>query len=174
MLPLLIAGLPVGAMYALAALGLVVVHRATRNIDLSLGAVATAAAFAYHRLSTDVSLPAPLAAAAALGVAAVIGLAGASAARLVGPSRPLAAAVASLALGGLVLAACGAAFGTDTEFAGTGSRPSTTSSSPPPGWAPTSTGPPPPCPTAPPGSGRSPGRSVSGQRCSSSTSPPPA
>jgi sulfate-transporting ATPase len=116
MLPLLIAGLPVGAMYGLAALGLVVVHRATRNIDLSLGAVATAAAFAYHGLSTDGSLPEPVAALAALGVAAAIGLVGARVARVLGPDRPLAGAVASLALAGLVLAACSALFGTDTEF----------------------------------------------------------
>ncbi len=116
MLPLVVAGLPVGAMYGLAALGLIVVHRATRNIDLSLGAVATAAAFVYHRLSADVSLPAPLAALAALGVAAALGLAAAAVGRLLGPGRPLAGAVASLALAGLVLAGCAALFGTDTEF----------------------------------------------------------
>ncbi|MGH9042128.1 MAG: ABC transporter permease subunit [Acidimicrobiia bacterium] len=121
MLPLLIAGLPVGAMYGLAALGLVVVHRATRNVDLSLGAVATAAAFAFHRLSAGPdgiggALPVPVAALVALGVAATIGLGGATVARVLGPDRPLAAAVASLALAGLVLAACAALFGTDTEF----------------------------------------------------------
>src|SRR6266542_6566581 len=103
-------------MYGLAALGLVVVHRATRNVDLSLGAVATAAAFAYHRLSTDASLPTAVAAVASLGVAAAIGFGGAVVARLLGPDRPLAAAVASLALAGLVLAACTAAFGADTQF----------------------------------------------------------
>ena len=116
MLPLLIAGLPVGAMYGLAALGLVVVHRATRNVDLSLGAVATAAAFTYHRLSMDGALPEPIAALAALGVAAGLGLVGAAATRVLGPDRPLAAAVASLALAGLVLATCTALFGNDTEF----------------------------------------------------------
>jgi ABC-type branched-subunit amino acid transport system ATPase component/ABC-type branched-subunit amino acid transport system permease subunit len=103
-------------MYGLAALGLVVVHRATRNIDLSLGAVATAAAFIYHRLSADAAVPAPLAALVALGVAAAIGLVGASVGRMLGPGRPLAGAVASLALAGVVLAACAALFGTDTEF----------------------------------------------------------
>jgi sulfate-transporting ATPase len=117
MLPLLIAGLPVGAMYGLAALGLVVVHRATRNIDLSLGAVATASAFAYHRLSADGGLPEPVAALVALGVAAAIGWVGACVARVLGPDRPLAGAVASLALAGLVLAACTAVFGGDTQFA---------------------------------------------------------
>jgi sulfate-transporting ATPase len=116
MLPLVIAGLPVGAMYGLAALGLVVVHRATRNIDLSLGAVATAAAFVYHHLSANASLPAPLAALVALGVAAAIGLVAASVGRILGPGRPLAGAVASLALAGIVLAACAAAFGGDTQF----------------------------------------------------------
>src|SRR5262245_11203184 len=116
MLPLVIAGLPVGAMYGLAALGLVVVHRATRNIDLSLGAVATAAAFVYHRLSADASVPAPLAALAALGIAAAIGLVGASVSRVLGPGRPLAGAVASLAVAGLVLASCTALFGDGTEF----------------------------------------------------------
>jgi iron-sulfur cluster repair di-iron protein len=116
MLPLVIAGLPVGAMYGLAALGLVVVHRATRRIDLSLGAVATAAAFVYHRLSVDASVPAPLAAVIALGVAATIGLVGASVGRVLGPGRPLAGAVASLAIAGLVLAACAALFGSSTEF----------------------------------------------------------
>ena len=116
MLPLVVAGLPVGAMYGLAALGLVVVHRATRTIDLSLGAVATAAAFAYHHLSANASLPAPLAALVALGVAAAIGAVAASVGRVLGPGRPLAGAVASLALAGLVLAACAAVFGGDTEF----------------------------------------------------------
>ena len=116
MIPLLVTGLPVGAMYGLAALGLVVVHRATRNVDLSLGAVATAAAFTYSRLSSEASLPAGLAVLGALAVAAVLGLAGAVVARLLGPDRPLAAAVASLALGGLVLATCTAAFGSATQF----------------------------------------------------------
>ena len=116
MLGLLIAGLPLGAMYGLAALGLVAVHRATRKVDLSLGAVATAAAFAYHRLSAGGPLPAPAAALVALGLAAGIGAVGAALARRVGPARPLAATVASLALAGLVLAACSAMFGTDTQF----------------------------------------------------------
>ena len=116
MLGLLIAGLPLGAMYGLAALGLVAVHRATRKVDLSLGAVATASAFAYHRLSAGGPLPAPAAALVALGLAAGIGAIGAALARRVGPGRPLAATVASLALGGLVLAACSALFGTETQF----------------------------------------------------------
>jgi ABC-type branched-subunit amino acid transport system ATPase component/branched-subunit amino acid ABC-type transport system permease component len=116
MLPLVIAGLPVGAMYGLAALGLVVVHRATRNIDLSLGAVATAAAFVYHHLSGNASVPAPLAALVALGAAAAIGLVSAWVGRVLGPGRPLAGAVASLALAGIVLAACAAVFGGDTQF----------------------------------------------------------
>jgi ABC-type branched-subunit amino acid transport system ATPase component/branched-subunit amino acid ABC-type transport system permease component len=114
--PLVVAGIPVGAMYGLAAVGLILVHRATRNLDLSQGAAATAAAFTMHRLRVDAGVPAGVATAAGLVVAALVGCAGAALARRIGPGRPLAAVVSSLALGGLVLAGCTAAFGTETEF----------------------------------------------------------
>jgi sulfate-transporting ATPase len=103
-------------MYGLAAVGLLLVHRATRYLDLSQGAAATAAAFTMHRLRTDAGVPAGVAALAGLAVAAGVGCAGAALARRIGPGRPLAAGVGSLALGGLVLAGCTAVFGTETEF----------------------------------------------------------
>ena len=103
-------------MYGLAAIGLVVVHRATGNLDLSQGAAATAAAFTMHRLRVDAELPAPAAAAVALSVAAAIGYGGAVVARRVGPGRRLAAVVGSLALAGLVLSACTGLFGGETQF----------------------------------------------------------
>src|SRR5688500_14280319 len=102
-------------MYGLAAIGLVVVHRATGNLDLSQGAAATAAAFTMHRLRVDAELPAPIAAAVALSVAAAIGFGGAVVARRVGAGRRLAAVVGSLALAGLVLSACTGLFGTETQ-----------------------------------------------------------
>ncbi len=103
-------------MYGLAAIGLVVVHRSTGNLDLSQGAAATAAAFTMHRLRIDTGLPAVVAAAVALAVAGAIGLVGAVAARRAGAGRRLAAAVASLAVAGLVLAGCTGLFGGDTQF----------------------------------------------------------
>ena len=66
------------------------------DVDLSLGAVATAAAFTYHRLSTDASLPTAVAAVAARWVSPPPSAsAGPVLARLLGPDRPLAAAVAA-------------------------------------------------------------------------------
>jgi len=104
-------------MYGLAASGLVVVHRATRNLDLSLGATATAAAFTVHRLSVDTGVPVPVAIAAGLSVAAALGWLSAAVARRIGPGRPLASVVGTLALGAVVLSVCAGVFGTDTEFA---------------------------------------------------------
>ena len=104
-------------MYGLAASGLVVVHRATRNLDLSQGASATAAAFTVHRLRVDTGLPVPVAVVAGLAVAAAVGCLGAALARRIGPRRPLASVVGSLALGGLVLVVCTGVFGAETQFA---------------------------------------------------------
>src|SRR5487761_2150358 len=44
--PVLIAGIKFGAIYALAALGLVVIHRATKTVNFSQGAFAMLGAFA--------------------------------------------------------------------------------------------------------------------------------
>src|SRR5688572_9628785 len=103
-------------MYGLAAIRLVVLHRATGTLDLSQGAAATAAAFTMHRLRVDAELPGAAAAVVALSVAAAIGYGGAVVARRVGPGRRLAAVVGSLALAGLVLAACTGLFGAETQF----------------------------------------------------------
>ncbi|HYH49817.1 MAG TPA: hypothetical protein VEG38_09745, partial [Acidimicrobiia bacterium] len=72
-------------MYGLAAVGLVLVHRATRNLDLSQGAAATAAAFTMHRLRAEAGLPTVPAAIAGLAVAAGVGCAGAALAGRIGP-----------------------------------------------------------------------------------------
>lgn len=116
MVDLLVTGLPVGAMYGLAALGLLVVHRTTGNVDLSLGGVAAAAAYTYHAGATGGGLPRAVAVAVALLIAAGCGLVGAVVARRIGPGRPLQAAVASLAWGGLLSTGCLLVFGPDVEF----------------------------------------------------------
>jgi len=103
-------------MYGLAAAGLLVVYRATRHLDLSQGAAATAAAFTMHRLRTDLAVPTPAAIAAGLVTAAAVGAVNAVIIRRVGPQRPLAALVAGIALAGLVLAGCAAVFGLQTQF----------------------------------------------------------
>ena len=115
-LDLMVAGVPVGAMYALAALGLVVVFRSTGNLDLSLGGVAAAAAYCYHHGSTGGGLPRVAAAVLALLVAAGCGLASAAGARVIGRDRPITTAVASLAWGGVLMAGCVVLFGADAQF----------------------------------------------------------
>lgn len=116
MLDLLVAGLPLGAMYALAALGLVVVFRSTGNLDLSLGGIAATAAYCYHHGSTGGGMPRVVAAVLALAVAGACGLASAAGARMIGRGRPITSAVASLAWGGLLMAVCLVIFGSDTQF----------------------------------------------------------
>ncbi|GAA0617195.1 hypothetical protein GCM10009547_19220 [Sporichthya brevicatena] len=116
MLDLALTGLPLGAMYGLAALGLLVVHRTTGNVDLSLGGVAAAAAYVYHHTSTGGGQPRAVAFVAALAVAAACGGVSAAAARVIGPDRPITAAVASLAWGGVLTAGCVLFFGRDVQF----------------------------------------------------------
>ncbi len=116
MLDLALTGLPLGAMYGLAALGLLVVHRTTGNVDLSLGGVAAVAAYVYHHTSTGGGQPRAVAFVAALAVAAACGGVSAAAARGIGPDRPITAAVASLAWGGVLTAGCVLFFGRDVQF----------------------------------------------------------
>ena len=116
MLDLTVAGVPMGAMYALAALGLVVIFRSTGNLDLSLGGVAATAAYCYHHGSTGGGLPRVVAAALALLVAAGCGVVSAAGARVIGRDRPITTAVASLAWGGVLMAGCVLLFGAEAQF----------------------------------------------------------
>jgi sulfate-transporting ATPase len=87
-LDLAVLGLPLGAMYGLAALGLIVVHRATGNVDLSLGGTAAAGAYVYHHAATGGGAPRAVAVLCGLAVAGLSGGVGAGLARRTGRSPP--------------------------------------------------------------------------------------
>jgi branched-subunit amino acid ABC-type transport system permease component len=73
--PFLIAGLVVGSVYAIAALGLVVTYRTTGLFNFAHGAVAMVVAYAFYELRTDLGFPTLVAAVVALAVVApAIGL----------------------------------------------------------------------------------------------------
>lgn len=116
MFDLAVVGLPLGAMYGMAALGLILVHRATGNVDLSLGGTAAVSAYVYFHASTGGGQPRAVAVLLGLMFAAGSGLVVAAAARLIGRDRPITAAVASLAWGGVLMSGCVLVFGRDTQF----------------------------------------------------------
>jgi branched-subunit amino acid ABC-type transport system permease component len=70
----LVAGLADGAIYALVALGVVVIYRVSRVINLAQGAIGIFAAFVFHyTLMADLGLPVAVASIGAIGVGAVLG-----------------------------------------------------------------------------------------------------
>src|SRR5206468_1169078 len=71
---LIVSGLPVGGMYALAAIGIVLIYRTTGTLNFAQGAVATSAAFVFHSLTADDHLPLVLALGGALAVSLLLGL----------------------------------------------------------------------------------------------------
>jgi branched-subunit amino acid ABC-type transport system permease component len=75
LLPFIIIGIATGAVYALAAMGLVVTYTTSGIFNFAHGAVAMFAAYIFYTLRVDVGLPTWLAAAIAiLGVAPAIGV----------------------------------------------------------------------------------------------------
>jgi branched-subunit amino acid ABC-type transport system permease component len=116
LLRLAIAGLPAGGMYALAALGIVVIYRATGTLNLAQGAIATSSAFVFNWAWVEHDVPLGLAVALAVGLSAVLGLALDRLMRLVGPGNVLAQVIATLGVQGLILYACARAFGLDAKI----------------------------------------------------------
>lgn len=113
---LAIAGLPAGGMYALAALGIVVIYRATGTLNLAQGAVATASAFVFHWAWAEHDVPLGFAVILAVGLSAGLGLALERLMRAVGPGNLLAQVIATLGVQGLVLYTCERAFGADAKI----------------------------------------------------------
>lgn len=113
---LAVAGLPAGGMYALAALGIVVIYRATGTLNLAQGAVATTSAFVFNWAWVDHGVPLGVAIALAVALSAVFGLALERLMRLIGPGNVLAQVIATLGVQGLLLYGCERAFGVDAKI----------------------------------------------------------
>src|SRR4030088_2202763 len=76
LVPFLIVGLTTGAVYGLAATGLVLTYKTSGIFNFGHGAVGTAAAYVYYELAVKLALPRPVAVAVAvLVVGPLLGLA---------------------------------------------------------------------------------------------------
>lgn len=73
-LQLALAGLAQGSLYALAALGLVVIYNASTVVNFAQGAMGMAATFVAYALLTSAQVPFPVALAAAIAVAFLLGI----------------------------------------------------------------------------------------------------
>ncbi len=71
---LALGGLPLGAMYALQAMGIVLVHTTTRTFNFAQGAIGMAAAFTASGLGVSLGLPDVVAVTGGLAVGVVVGL----------------------------------------------------------------------------------------------------
>src|SRR5438270_7642464 len=70
-----VAGLANGTIYALVAIGVVVIYRISRVVNLAHGAMGIFATFVFHyELVGRLGLPVPVAFVAALGVGAALGV----------------------------------------------------------------------------------------------------
>lgn len=116
MLQLAISGLPLGGMYALAALGIVLIYRTTGTLTLAQGATATASAYTFFGLWDGRGVNPVVAAIAALLVALGLGLALERIMRAIGEGQVLAQVIATLGFSGLVLYVLGEVFGYQTRF----------------------------------------------------------
>ncbi len=70
---LLISGIAIGLIYALAALGVVVVYKATKVLNLAPGGLLLICAYLAWMFLVQLGLPIPIAIAAAIGASAIIG-----------------------------------------------------------------------------------------------------
>lgn len=116
MFQLAISGLPLGGMYALAALGIVLIYRTTGTLTLAQGAIATASAFVFYGLWDGQGVHVVLAAVVALGTATLLGLVLERIVRAIGEGQVLAQVIATLGFAGLVLYVLGEVFGYQTRF----------------------------------------------------------
>jgi sulfate-transporting ATPase len=115
-LDLAISGIPVGGMYALAALGIVLIYRTTGTLNLAQGAVATATAFVFYELWSMRGVPAAIALVLALAVAALIGVGIERIMRKIGPEQILSQVIATLGISGILLWSLARMFGKETRF----------------------------------------------------------
>ncbi|PWG74641.1 hypothetical protein DF186_16830, partial [Enterococcus hirae] len=74
-LSLALGGIPLGAMYALQAMGIVLVHKTSGGFNFAQGAIGMVAAFAAAQLGVHWGWPVPLAVLGALALGVAIGLA---------------------------------------------------------------------------------------------------
>jgi ABC-type branched-subunit amino acid transport system permease subunit len=106
LLPFVIAGVVIGSIYALAAVGLVVTYRTSGIFNLAHGAVAAVGAYAFYELRDRNRLPWPVAALLVIGVLApLLGLALERIGRLLAGAQEALRVVATV---GLLLALTGA------------------------------------------------------------------
>jgi len=116
MLDLAITGIPIGGMYALAALGIVLIYRTTGTLNLAQGAVATATAFVFYELWSSRSVPLPFALVIALAVAAALGVGIERIMRKIGAEQVLSQVIATLGISGVLLWSLARLFGKQTRF----------------------------------------------------------
>src|SRR6476620_10619141 len=70
-----IIGLGIGALYSLAAIGLVLVYRGSRVVNFAQGAMGMVAAYVYFELQQGLHAPVPIAIAGGLAASAAVGAA---------------------------------------------------------------------------------------------------
>ncbi|GAC1415316.1 MAG: branched-chain amino acid ABC transporter permease [Candidatus Velthaea sp.] len=114
-----LSGLAQGAIFALAALGIVIIYNATRIVNFAHGAMGTAAAYAAWVATDRLHLAPPLAFVVALAVAFVLGVGVESLlVRRIRSSAPLTQMVLTIGLLMLLVGALGLAFGFNPKSLG--------------------------------------------------------
>lgn len=116
MLELAIGGIPIGGMYALAALGIVLIYRTTGTLNLAQGAVATASAFVFYDLWSVRELPVVVSLVPALGVAVALGVVIERILRKIGSEQILSQVIATLGISGVLLWLLARMFGKESRF----------------------------------------------------------
>lgn len=116
MLDLAIGGIPVGGMYALAALGIVLIYRTTGTLNLAQGAVATATAFVFYDLWATRGVALIVSLVVSLAVAGALGVGIERIMRKIGAEHILSQVIATLGISGVLLWSLARMFGKGTRF----------------------------------------------------------
>jgi len=115
LLPFIASGIPVGAIYGLAATGLVLTYKTSGIFNFGHGALATAAAYVYYWLTVSVGLGTPLALLLSVGVLGpMLGLVMGGVAKKLAPQTPAMKIVGTVGLVLLVQGLATVQFGATT------------------------------------------------------------
>jgi branched-subunit amino acid ABC-type transport system permease component len=113
---LFVSGLPAGGMYALGALGIVLIYRTTGILTFAQGSIAMSTAYVFKWLWADHQWPLLLAIGAALSFAAGIGALLALVMRMIGEGQVLAQVIATVGTSGVLTYVFGEVFGYESDF----------------------------------------------------------
>jgi ABC-type branched-subunit amino acid transport system permease subunit len=116
MLQLFVSGLPAGGMYALGALGIVLIYRTTGILTFAQGSIAMSTAYVFKWLWADHGWPLAPAIVGALGFAATVGVVLALIMRMIGEGQVLAQVIATVGVSGVLTYTFGEVFGYESQF----------------------------------------------------------